>query len=131
MVNSARGEVSLRVGQTEYRLCLTLGALAEIEDKLEIDDITKISEVFAKPKVRHLIAVLLALIHGGGNQDVTERDLYAMELDLSGLQKTIEQVFKRSLANQSSPALSDRKGETVEPGEVQPDPEAELPGLSG
>lgn len=118
MSNRARGERTITVGETEYTLCLTLGALAEIEDKLEIEDITKIGEVFKTPKVKHLTAILLALMHGGGHPEVDRDTLYAMPLNLKELQSTIQEVFQAAMRD-SSPASS--KGDS--PGELPSDPE--------
>ena len=43
MVNRARGEAALEAGGREYRLLLTLGALAEIEDGLGLDDLSQVA----------------------------------------------------------------------------------------
>ncbi len=42
MVNRARGEAALEAGGRQYRLLLTLGALAEIEDGLGLDDLGQV-----------------------------------------------------------------------------------------
>ncbi|TXM55641.1 GTA-gp10 family protein, partial [Methylobacterium sp. WL120] len=46
MANRRRGEVPLDLGGTRYTLCLTLGALAELEDALQAGDL-------AAPAVGH------------------------------------------------------------------------------
>lgn len=58
MANSQRGEVVLRIGGTEHRLCLTLGGLAEIEALM--------SDGGALDGQR-LVRVLAILLRGGGS----------------------------------------------------------------
>lgn len=72
MTNTVRGETRLRIGEREHTLCLTLGALAEIETICRAD--TPLS-------ARDLLRVLAALARGGGS-DLTEADLAAAPLDL-------------------------------------------------
>lgn len=46
-VNRRRGEVAARFDGVEYRLCLTLGALAELEDAFAADDLGQLVERFS------------------------------------------------------------------------------------
>ena len=43
MANRARGEVTVRIGETEACLCLTLGALAEIQAALDARTLREIA----------------------------------------------------------------------------------------
>ena len=43
MPNKIRGEAALEAGGNTYRLLLTLGVLAEIEDGLGLDDLGQVS----------------------------------------------------------------------------------------
>ena len=65
-----------------YRLCLTLGALAELEDALGVEDLTGIAERFAGGRVgaRDLIHVIAAGLRGGGHA-VTTEDVAAMRIE--------------------------------------------------
>lgn len=58
MANPARGEVPLVAGGRTYTLCLTLGALAEIEAVCDTPG--------APLDAGRLVRVLAALIRGGG-----------------------------------------------------------------
>ena len=62
MANTARGEASLACEGRTLTLCLTLGALAEIEAALEGD----VAARMARLKAGELVAVLRALLKGGG-----------------------------------------------------------------
>jgi hypothetical protein len=69
MANRRRGEVPLTLGQERYTLCLTLGALAELEDALKADDLAGLVERFAGGRLaaRDVIALLGAALRGGGH----------------------------------------------------------------
>jgi hypothetical protein len=64
--NPARGEVTVHLGGVPRRLCLTLGALARIEAALGLDDWSQLPERFGRLSATDLIAVLAALLEGGG-----------------------------------------------------------------
>lgn len=66
MVNRARGETEVNIGGKNYCLRMTLGALAEIEEALEIECLDDLGSALEKPRASHLIAVLGALMRGGG-----------------------------------------------------------------
>lgn len=67
-INGARGEVVAVLAGAERRLCLTLGALAEIETALAVDSIGALAERVRALSARDLMAVLAALLRGGGEQ---------------------------------------------------------------
>ena len=77
--NGARGEVTARLAGAERRLCLTLGALAEIETALGVEGLDGLAERMRRLSARDLTAVLAALLRGGG-----EREL-AGELDTAAI----------------------------------------------
>lgn len=69
MANRRRGEVPLELGGTRYTLCLTLGALADLEDALQAGDLAGLAERFSAGRLaaRDLIALLGAALRGGGH----------------------------------------------------------------
>ena len=69
VVNAARGEVSATLAGTPVRLCLTLGALVEIETALDVEDIEALSVRTARLTAADLQNVLVALLRGGGAED--------------------------------------------------------------
>jgi len=64
--NAARGEVLLEIDGASRRLCLTLGALAELEAAFEAVSLTQLGERLASLSANDLIVVLAALTAGGG-----------------------------------------------------------------
>lgn len=69
MANRRRGEVDLDLAGTRYTLCLTLGALAELEDTLGAGDLAGLATRFSDGRLagRDLIALLGAALRGGGH----------------------------------------------------------------
>lgn len=69
MPNIHRGEIAAEIGGEQRVLCLTLGALAELEARLGAGDLAGLAERFAGGKVsaRDLTAIIGAGLRGGGN----------------------------------------------------------------
>jgi hypothetical protein len=70
--NGARGEVVAVLAGAERRLCLTLGALAEIETGLELDGLSGLAERMRALSARDLTVVLAALLRGGGERALAD-----------------------------------------------------------
>ena len=66
--NGARGEVVAVLAGAERRLCLTLGALAEIETGLGLEGLSGLAERMRTLSARDLTVVLAALLRGGGER---------------------------------------------------------------
>ena len=64
--NGARGEVLATLAGEKRRLCLTLGALAEIETALGCDGLAGLAERMRALSARDIAVVLAALLRGGG-----------------------------------------------------------------
>lgn len=65
-MNGVRGEVTAVVAGAERTLCLTLGALAEIETGLGVAGMAALAERMRSLSARDLMVVLAALLRGGG-----------------------------------------------------------------
>ena len=72
VANGARGEVVAGLAGAERRLCLTLGALAEIETGLELDGLSGLAERMRALSARDLTVVLAALLRGGGERALAD-----------------------------------------------------------
>ena len=72
LINRQRGEVSAILAGTPRRLCLTLGALAQIETALGLDDWSQLPQRMARLSARDLVAVLAALLRGGGEVEAAD-----------------------------------------------------------
>ena len=66
--NGARGEAVVTLDGAPRRLCLTLGALAEIETGLGVEGLAAVAERMKALSARDLMVVLAALLRGGGEK---------------------------------------------------------------
>ena len=81
-VNRRRGEVCAVIDGRERVLCLTLGALAELEDAFAADDLSALAQRFGGGRLsaRDLIKILAAGLRGGG-AEASEADVAAMRIE--------------------------------------------------
>lgn len=70
MANRHRGEVAATLDGRPYTLCLTLGALAELEAALGTGDLVALAERFSagRLKATDAIAVIGAALRGAGHE---------------------------------------------------------------
>ncbi|HEX4298398.1 MAG TPA: gene transfer agent family protein [Devosia sp.] len=82
MANIHRGEIAATIGGEARTLCLTLGALAELEARLGGGDLVGLGERFAAGRVsaRDLIAILGAGLRGAGHA-LSDDDLARMAIE--------------------------------------------------
>lgn len=82
MANIHRGEIAAEIGGETRVLCLTLGALAELEARLGAGDLAGLAERFAEGRVsaRDLMAIIGAGLRGGGNA-VSDDELAQMSVE--------------------------------------------------
>ena len=80
MTNKHRGEIEARFDGKAFRLCLTLGALAELEQAFGDTDMVALATRFENGRISALdcIKVITAGLRGAG-YDVTEIDVGAMQ----------------------------------------------------
>lgn len=92
MANRARGETELQAGGKSYRLRLTLGALAEIEDGLGLNDLSEIETRLKNLRAADMAIVLAALLRGGGH-DLSPVEALRLSADLGAVVKAITEAF--------------------------------------
>jgi hypothetical protein len=94
MTNIHRGEIAAEIGGETRVLCLTLGALAELEARLGAGDLAGLAERFGEGRIsaRDLTAILGAGLRGGGNA-ISDDDLARMSVE-GGLRGAAEIAVK-------------------------------------
>jgi len=92
MPNRIRGEAALAAGGKSYRLLLTLGALAEIEDGLGLADLSQIAQRLKTVRAADLAVVVAALLRGGGH-DLAPADVLKLDCDLATLVTAVTDAF--------------------------------------
>jgi hypothetical protein len=68
MANLHRGEIEARLGGRDYRLCLTLGALAELEQAFGAGDLVALAARFegGRLRARDLVTIIACGLRGAG-----------------------------------------------------------------
>ncbi|WP_182085601.1 gene transfer agent family protein [Aureimonas sp. ME7] len=81
-VNRRRGEVEAVLDGRARRLCLTLGALAELEDAFALEDIASLAQRFGNGRLsaRDLTRIIGAGLRGGG-EAVSDDEVAAMTIE--------------------------------------------------
>ncbi len=79
MANKYRGEIAATLDGTGYTLCLTLGALAELESAFGSDDMLSLGTRFAGGRISALdcVRIIGAGLRGGGH-DVADHAVAGM-----------------------------------------------------
>jgi hypothetical protein len=86
------GDVSLRIGGEAVTLRLTLGALAEIEQRLGGGDFSAMMRRLEKPGASVLLTLLEALSAGGGRR-LSVQELETAEIDLAAAASAVAKAF--------------------------------------
>ena len=95
MPNPIRGESELIAGGKSYRLLLTLGALAEIEDGLGLTDLSQVGDRLKQVRAADLAVVAAALMRGAGHE-LTPADVLALPCELGALVEAVSLAFERA-----------------------------------
>ncbi len=95
MVNAVRGEVALELGGQSYCLCLTMGALAEIETALGAKNLSDLDTRLKDLRAENLVHILHALLKGGGEK-LSLEDCRALPLNIALATEAIGKAFKAS-----------------------------------
>lgn len=80
IANRHRGEIAAELDGRVFRLCLTLGALAELESAFGADDLGALLERFGTGRLsaRDMVRIIGAGLRGGG-ADVSDAEVAAMQ----------------------------------------------------
>ena len=93
LCNKARGEVTLPVGPRSVRLCVTLGALAELEAAFDVASFPEIAGKLAHLSASDLIVVVSALA-GGGGAPISAAEIAAAEIDPRAAATAVAAAFE-------------------------------------
>lgn len=82
MVNRRRGEIGAVLDGRDYRLCLTLGALAELETAFSTQDINSLVDRFSSGRLAasDMVAIIGAGLRGAGN-DLSDAQVCMMQCE--------------------------------------------------
>ncbi|MEZ5872411.1 MAG: gene transfer agent family protein [Nitratireductor sp.] len=113
MANLHRGEIAVMIDGSEQTLCLTLGALAELESGFGVDSLPALVDRLSRGALtsRQITAILAAGLRGGG-ATLTTAEVAAMRFE-AGATGMTEAVARLVAATFSVPVRSsDTEGGT-------------------
>lgn len=91
-MNRLRGERRIAIDGADHLLCLTLGALAEIETAFGLGDLSELEARLKAPRAEDIALVLAALLRGGGNP-LSREEILAKDIDVFSAVAAIGEVF--------------------------------------
>ncbi len=95
-VNAARGEGLLLIDGVARKLCLTLGALAELEAAFDCATLDELGARLGQLSPQDLLIVLAALTAGGGN-GLTPAQLASARIEPRAAAHAVAAAFKAAL----------------------------------
>ncbi len=105
MVNRHRGEVALQAGGETYTLCLTLGALAQLEAAYGGEDILTLADRFSSGQLtsRDALNLLEAGLKGGGHDLTLDLETVNFEGGMAGLIRTLAELLRVTFGSPDAP----------------------------
>ena len=107
MVNRYRGEITATLDDCRWTLCLTLGALAELEGAFEAADLGDLAQKLSSGflTATQMTAILAAGMRGGGH-DVSNEDVAAMrcEAGAAGMAAIVAELLGATFGRSSDAA---------------------------
>lgn len=91
--NQARGEVLLAIGGRDVRLCVTLGALAELEAAFDVVSLAELGERLAQLNAADLLTVIASLSAGGGDA-LSVAELARARIDAKDAARAVADAFR-------------------------------------
>ncbi|MCH9806767.1 MAG: gene transfer agent family protein [Alphaproteobacteria bacterium] len=112
MANRHRGEVEARLDGKPYRLVLTLGALAELEEAFGADDMVALVQRFEQGRIRSndAMKVIGAGLRGAG-ADITDADVSQMRAEggAGGYVDIVARLLRATFASESDSNGDDKR----------------------
>ncbi|GAM98863.1 genetransfer agent (GTA) ORFG10 [alpha proteobacterium U9-1i] len=91
--NAARGETVLDINGAPRRLCVTLGALAELEAAFDVSSLSELGDRLSHLTPSDLIHVLAALTAGGG-APMSAGELASAQIDTRAAANAVAEAFQ-------------------------------------
>lgn len=119
MANRHRGEIDALLDGRPYRLCLTLGALAELEAAFGDADMISLAGRFESGRLRaqDCVRIIAAGLRGAGH-DITDEAVSRMQCE-GGAAGFIEIIARLLYATFGGEAPSAAQAHSAAPGEVR------------
>lgn len=105
ITNKYRGEITAKLDDRDWQLCLTLGALAELEAKLGEEDIGALAKRFSSGRLsaKDMLAIIAVALRGGGH-DVCDEEVGEMRCEngLTGYARIVAELLNATFSDNST-----------------------------
>lgn len=122
MANARRGEIDAVLDGRSYRLCLTLGALAELESAFGDEDMLALATRFGSGRIsaRDAVRIIGAGLRGAGN-DVADEVVANMRVErgAAGFIDIVARLLAATFAGDEEAVAVERVGERGGGSEVE------------
>ena len=116
MTNPQRGEITAELNGSQWTLCLTLGALAELENKFSSSSLMDLVGKFSAGNLssREILHILGAGLRGGGH-DLADGDVAEMRSPngATGYAKIVAQLLNATFGEPQTSYPNDNKCDPV------------------
>ncbi|PZU86606.1 MAG: gene transfer agent family protein [Shinella sp.] len=113
--NRRRGEVEAVIDGERRILCLTLGALAELETVFQADSLAGLAERFSSGRLKaaDLMGIIAAGLRGGGNR-FSDEDVRGMAVEggVAGAALVVRELLTLTFAPEGAGKVSNGSGPT-------------------
>jgi Phage tail tube protein, GTA-gp10 len=114
MANKYRGEIEALLDGKRYTLCLTLGALADLESAFGADDMLGLATRFESGRIssRDCVRIIGAGLRGGGNS-IDDDTLLSMRADngAAGFVDIVARLLSATFGGTSAKSSTSKGGE--------------------
>jgi len=125
MANRHRGEIDARLGGRTYRLCLTLGALAELESAFGDADMLALAQRFESGRLRASDAVRIigAGLRGAGH-DIDDEAVTRLTADggAAGFVRIVAELLQATFGAAEPAVAAEKPSPPAEAGRPDPFP---------
>lgn len=97
LVNAARGEAQLLINGAPHKLCLTLGALAQLEAAFDVVSLEELAERLLRLSAGDSLIVLAALLAGAGT-GFSPAELAKASINAQAAAQAIDEAFRLAFA---------------------------------
>lgn len=119
MSNKHRGDITALIDGKSFRLCLTLGALAELEAAFGDEDMVALATRFEGGRIsaRDCLKIIGAGLRGAG-YDITDAEVGAMQAEngAAGFVDIVARLLSATFGGPGSPAVEAHKAPAPFPG---------------
>lgn len=91
--NAARGEAQVHIDGVPKKLCLTLGALAQLEAAFDVVSLEELAQRLQRLSAGDSLIVLAALLSGAG-EDIPLAELSRAAIDVQAAARAIDEAFR-------------------------------------